>query len=132
MENQSKNALSDRYNRTVDYLRISVTDRCNLRCFYCMPESGVRLMSHEDILRYEEILKVVDAARSLGFGRFRITGGEPLVRRGVFWLLEKFSERGVNYSITTNGILLRQYARDLRKAGLRRINISMQLLAKVA
>ncbi|MCX6353613.1 MAG: GTP 3',8-cyclase MoaA [Candidatus Aureabacteria bacterium] len=128
MANQSTNALRDHYNRAVDYLRISVTDRCNLRCFYCMPESGVQMMSHEDILRYEEILEVVDAASSLGFTRFRITGGEPLVRRGVLWLLEKLSERGVNYSITTNGILLRQYASDLRRAGLRRINIGLDTL----
>jgi len=120
--------LTDTYGRAVDYLRISVTDRCNLRCFYCMPEEGVTSIPHEEILRYEEILAVVDAARLLGFSRFRITGGEPLVRRGIIWFLSTLSERGMDYSLTTNGLLLQRFARELKGAGLKRINVGLDTL----
>jgi cyclic pyranopterin phosphate synthase len=120
--------LVDRYGRAVDYMRISVTDRCNLRCLYCMPEEGVRLIPHEKVLRYEEILEVVRAARQLGFRRFRITGGEPLVRRGILWFLERLTGKGIDYSITTNGLLLARFARDLKGVGLERINVGLDTL----
>lgn len=122
------NSLTDMYGRKVDYLRISVTDRCNLRCFYCMPEDGVEPISHDAVLSYEELLKIIGTARAIGFERFRITGGEPLVRRGIAWFLSALSERGINYSMTTNGILLRRHARDLSRAGLGRINVSLDTL----
>lgn len=120
----------DTYGRTIDYLRISVTDRCNLRCVYCMPATGVVPIAHDEILRYEEILTVVDAARSLGVRRFRVTGGEPLVRKGLIWFLERLSERGVDYSITTNGVLLGRCASDLKRAGLTRINVGLDSLSR--
>lgn len=120
--------LSDAYGRVVDYLRVSVTDRCNFRCFYCMPRGGVAPIPHERILRYEEILSVIDAARRLGFRKFRITGGEPLVRRGITWLLNALSERGVDYSLTTNGLLLGRFAGELAAAGLKRINVGLDTL----
>ena len=120
--------LSDTYGRVVDYLRISVTDRCNLRCLYCMPREGVASIPHEQILRYEEILSAIDSARRLGFKRFRITGGEPLVRRGIIWFLGMLSERGVDYSLTTNGLLLRRFAGELAAAGLKRINVGLDTL----
>ncbi|MEI6632648.1 MAG: GTP 3',8-cyclase MoaA [Chlamydiota bacterium] len=120
--------LVDPLGRPVTYLRISVTDRCNLRCGYCMPREGVNPIPHADVLRYEEILAVVRAARSLGFDRFRVTGGEPLARRGVLWLLERLASEGAPVSITTNGILLARFARDIAGAGLRRINVGLDTL----
>jgi len=132
MEEKTTRSVSDPYGRVIDYMRISVTDRCNLRCFYCMPREGVKSISHGDVLRYEEILQVVDAARSMGFGKFRITGGEPLVRKGIFWLLEKLAERSIRYSLTTNGILLRRYAADLGRSGLDGINVGLDTLDRNA
>lgn len=121
-------SLVDGLGRRVTYLRISVTDRCNLRCFYCMPQGGVPPIRHDEVLRYEEILTVVRAARSLGFERFRVTGGEPLVRRGLPWLIERFAVEGAPVSLTTNGILLARFARDLAEAGLRRVNVGLDTL----
>ena len=119
---------SDGYNRRIDYLRISITDRCNLRCFYCMPEGGVPAVPHDKVLRYEEIYRVVEAARGMGFARFRITGGEPLVRRGVAGFLSGLSARGLTYSLTTNGLLLGRLARELAGAGLERVNVGLDTL----
>ncbi|KPK89892.1 MAG: hypothetical protein AMJ94_10990 [Deltaproteobacteria bacterium SM23_61] len=114
----------------MNYLRISVTDRCNLRCRYCMPKEGVSQFGHSEILSYEEILRLATLAVKRGINKIRITGGEPLVRKGVVYLLEKLSGLpGVNdLSMTTNAILLREFARDLRRAGLKRLNISMDSL----
>jgi GTP 3',8-cyclase len=122
--------LSDSFQRPINYLRISVTDRCNLRCVYCMPESGVALMSHYDILSYEEIYSVVKAAAELGITRVRLTGGEPLVRAGLPDLISMIAgiETIEDISLTTNGILLAQYASDLKEAGLRRVNVSLDTL----
>lgn len=122
------NGLVDRYSRRVDYLRISVTDRCNLRCFYCMPSSGIRRLPPEEILKYEELVEIIKCARELGIGKFRITGGEPLVRKGVIGFIEKVAGLGVDFSLTTNGIFLNRYAEDLFNAGLPRINISLDTL----
>lgn len=122
--------LSDSFQRPIDYLRISVTDRCNLRCVYCMPAEGIRLMSHEDILSYEEIYTVAEAAADLGIKKVRITGGEPLVRAGLPRLVQMLARIDAidDISLTTNGILLAHYAAELKSAGLRRVNISLDTL----
>ena len=122
--------LIDGHGREHDYLRISITDRCNLRCIYCMGEDGIQQLTHEDILSYEEILKVVKAGAELGISKIRITGGEPLVRRGVVAFIESVAAvPGIkDLAMTTNGILLSRYASDLKKAGLKRINISIDSL----
>lgn len=122
--------MLDRYNRHINYLRISVTDRCNLRCVYCMPAEGIKLMSHDDILSFDEILEVVKEAARLGINKIRITGGEPLVRKNVVKLVEMISQvEGINdLSMTTNAIILDKYAEDLAKAGLQRVNISLDTL----
>ena len=119
--------MLDRFNRTINYLRVSVTDRCNLRCTYCMPEEGIKLISHEDILSFDEITEVVKAAASLGINKVRITGGEPLVRRGLPELVRMIADiEGIeDLGMTTNGILLPRFARELKAAGLMRVNISL-------
>jgi GTP 3',8-cyclase len=117
----------DSYNRSINYLRISVTDRCNLRCMYCMPVEGIQLLSHKDILSYDEIRDFTKIAVAAGVNKVRITGGEPLVRKGITTLVRMISEiSGISdLSMTTNGVLLKQFAEDLRSAGLHRINISL-------
>lgn len=119
--------MYDRFNRNITYLRISVTDRCNLRCVYCMPEEGINLLRHEDILTFDEIVEVVRAAADLGIVKIRLTGGEPLVRKGIVELVRMISKvEGVqDLSMTTNGILLPAFARPLKEAGLQRVNISL-------
>jgi len=121
---------SDSFQRPINYLRISVTDRCNLRCIYCMPEEGVKLISHEDILTYEEIYTVTKAAAELGIEKIRITGGEPLVRSGLPGLVQMIARiEGIDdIALTTNGILLARYAAELKQAGLQRVNISLDTL----
>ncbi|MBC7228495.1 MAG: GTP 3',8-cyclase MoaA [Thermoflexales bacterium] len=120
----------DAYERPIQYLRVSVTDRCNLRCVYCMPEEGVAKFSHQDILRNEEIVRIVRIAVETGFVHIRLTGGEPLVRKGIVDLVAELARiPGLDdLSMTTNGILLRPYAEELARAGLRRINLSLDTL----
>jgi cyclic pyranopterin phosphate synthase len=122
--------LADSYHRPINYLRISVTDRCNLRCIYCMPPEGIPLMSHGDVLRYEEIDLVARAAAELGITKLRLTGGEPLVRTGLTDLVAMLAKiKGIDdISMTTNGVLLDRYAVGLKKAGLHRVNISLDSL----
>ena len=122
--------LSDSFRRPINYLRISVTDRCNLRCLYCMPTNGVYLMSHGDILTYEEIYLIVQAAAELGINKIRLTGGEPLVRSGLSRLIQMLAQiDGIDdISLTTNGTMLSRYAAELKAAGLRRVNISLDTL----
>ncbi len=124
------NGIKDRYDRIIDYLRISVTDRCNLRCVYCMPAEGVRLIHSEDILSYEEIIRVVRIASRLGVRKIRLTGGEPLIRKDLPHLIESIARvEGVeDISLTTNGLLLARLARALAAAGLKRVNISLDSL----
>lgn len=119
--------MFDRFSRSINYLRISVTDRCNLRCSYCMPEDGIRLLDHSDILSFEEITDFTRLSVQNGITKVRLTGGEPLVRKGIVELVSMLSAiNGVeDISMTTNGILLSEYAADLKKAGLNRINISL-------
>ncbi len=122
--------LSDSFQRPIDYLRISVTDRCNLRCVYCMPEDGIQMMRHDDILSYEEIRSIAAAAAELGISKLRLTGGEPLVRTGLSGLIGMLAEiKGIDdISLTTNGVLLADYAAELKSAGLRRANVSLDTL----
>lgn len=122
--------LVDKFGRVHDNLRISVTDRCNIRCFYCMPEEGVQFMDRRDILSFEEIERFVRAAVPLGISKLRITGGEPLVRRDLPRLVEKLASiPGIrDLALTTNAVLLAQHARDLHNAGLRRLNIHLDTL----
>ncbi|WP_339062027.1 GTP 3',8-cyclase MoaA [Tepidibacillus marianensis] len=124
------NELIDRFGRKHDYLRISVTDRCNLRCVYCMPPEGVEFMPHSELLTYEEIEKVVKTAAKFGVRKLRITGGEPLVRKDLEVLIAKLSRiEGIeDIALTTNGIFLAQKAQALKDAGLTRVNISLDSL----
>ncbi len=122
--------LFDPYQRRINYLRISVTDRCNLRCRYCMPEQGLPLTPHKEVLTYEEILRIVRVFAKEGISKIRLTGGEPLVRKGIVDFVSRLSEieEIKDLSLTTNGLLLKDFALDLKRAGLKRINISLDTL----
>lgn len=122
--------MKDSFGREINYLRISLTDRCNLRCKYCMPEHGVEKTCHEDILSLEEIFEITKTFVRLGVNKVRLTGGEPLIRRDILDLVSNIgSLDGVkDFAMTTNGILLPRYARDLKAAGLTRVNISLDTL----
>lgn len=122
--------MKDSHGRTIDYLRISLTDRCNFRCIYCMPEEGVCSLPHDQILTIEEIEDIVRVAAKHGIRSVRLTGGEPLVRKGVVDLVDSITHMdGIeNVSLTTNGVLLPKMADDLAKAGLHRVNISLDTL----
>ena len=122
--------LSDSFQRPINYLRISVTDRCNLRCIYCMPAEGLPLVSHSEILSYEEILTIVQVAVELGINKVRLTGGEPLVRSNLPHLVRMLAQiEGIDdLSLTTNGILLQHYAPELKEAGIERVNVSLDTL----
>jgi cyclic pyranopterin phosphate synthase len=113
-------------------MRVSVTDRCNFRCRYCMPETGFQWIPHADILRYEEILRIIDAGAKLGIDKIRITGGEPLLRKGLVSFVQRVvAIPGINeVSLTTNGSMLTEYAGLLRDAGIRRINISLDTMKR--
>lgn len=122
--------MLDSYNRAITYLRISVTDRCNLRCAYCMPMSGITFLEHKDILSFEEITAVVKEAIQLGITKIRLTGGEPLVRKNIVELVKQIAAiKGIDdLSMTTNGTLLEHLATPLKEAGLQRLNISLDTL----
>jgi len=122
--------MLDKFNRSITYLRISVTDRCDLRCTYCMPPDGVTPKRHQDILSYEKIINVAREAIELGIKKIRITGGEPLVRKGITYLVEELKKLpGLDeLTLTTNGVRLAKMAVPLKKAGLDRINISLDTL----
>jgi cyclic pyranopterin phosphate synthase len=120
----------DHHNRKITYLRVSVTDRCNLRCIYCMPVKDLKLLNHGDLLSYEEILKVLQAAAEIGIEKVRLTGGEPLVRRNVVHLVESVCQLpGLkDVSITTNGVHLKKRGQEIFDAGVHRINVSLDTL----
>jgi cyclic pyranopterin phosphate synthase len=122
--------LIDAYNRRLNYLRISITDRCNLRCQYCSPRDYIPMLAHEEILRYEEILHLIRISVRLGISKIRITGGEPLTRKGVCEFIRAVKQiEGIrDISLTTNGVLLKNRVDALMTAGLRRINISLDTL----
>ena len=122
--------LTDSHGRNINYLRLSVTDRCNMRCFYCMPKEGIVKKGHEAVLSYEELLLIAEAAVGLGIEKIRITGGEPLVRAGIVGFLERLARiPGLKHlALTTNGLLLAEMAADLYKAGVQRLNVSLDSL----
>lgn len=123
-------ALFDLYDRRINYLRISVIDRCNLRCLYCMPEEGVKTLPRQEILTDEEILRVAEYAVHQGISKIRITGGEPLIRKDLVGLVERIHKIPglADISLTTNGVFLKDLAHDLYQAGIRRVNISLDTL----
>lgn len=122
--------MFDTFKREIYYLRLSVTDLCNLRCKYCMPGSGVTKLEHADILSVEEIEEIVKATAKCGIKKVRVTGGEPLVRKGIVDICERIAaiKEIEEVCMTTNGLLLEKYAKDLKKAGLDRLNISLDTL----
>ena len=122
--------MNDNFNRSINYLRISVTDRCDLRCIYCMPEEGVKKFDHSEILSVEDIDRIVKQAVKLGINKIRLTGGEPLVKKGVIEVCRKISENPEikELCITTNGLQLKNFAKDLKDAGVTRLNISLDSL----
>jgi cyclic pyranopterin phosphate synthase len=126
----SQRRLIDSFGRVHNNLRISVTDRCNIRCFYCMPADNVEFMPKENLLSFEEIERVVRIGTTLGIDRVRLTGGEPLVRRDLHVLVRKLAAVPgiIDIGLTTNGILLEEQAQELRDAGLKRLNISLDAL----
>lgn len=121
------NQLIDNYGRRIDYLRLSVTDRCNLRCIYCMPKKGIKLLDRRELLSFGEILRVIKILSGLGIKKIRFTGGEPLLRDNLLELLRDISNipEIEDLAITTNGVLLGGYLKDIYKVGIRRINISV-------
>ena len=125
--------MKDGFGRIIDYLRISVTDRCNLRCCYCMPEEGVEQLPHEQILRYEDILRLVSIFAKLGVRKVRLTGGEPLARKGLATLVAGLRAiDGIReVAVTTNGTLLVDQLPDLLAAGLTGVNISLDTLREI-
>jgi cyclic pyranopterin phosphate synthase len=122
--------LTDRYQRPIDYLRVSITDRCDLRCIYCTPLGGSPKLAHDDILSYEEFLHLIQVAVDMGITKVRLTGGEPLVRKGVTDFCRRLAGLpGLqSLSLTTNGVMLEELAQDVYDAGIRRINISLDTL----
>ena len=125
--------MLDIYNRKIDYIRISVTDRCNLRCIYCMPEKGIQSVDHKDILSYEEIIYLCENFAKIGISKIKITGGEPLVRDNLAYLIKKIkSIQGINnVTLTTNGILLEEQIDSLVKSGLDAVNVSIDSLDEI-
>jgi cyclic pyranopterin phosphate synthase len=132
LKGNTMGSIHDTYDRTIDYMRISVTDRCNLRCIYCMPSDGVKHIEFRDVMKYEEITKVAEIAAGLGVRKIRITGGEPLFRKDLHFLIASLNKiKGIeDISITTNGILLKKNARLLAEAGLKRVNVSLDTLSQ--
>jgi len=127
MKNKSK--ITDNYDRQIDYLRISITDKCNLRCVYCMPEKGIKPFKQSEVLTDDEIVRFVRIARNYGVRKVRITGGEPLMRKNITHLISSIKETGIHeLGLTTNGIKLSEHAAELKKAGLDRVNISLDTL----
>lgn len=125
--------MLDRQNREIDYLRISITDRCNLRCVYCMPANGVQSVAHRDILTFDEIVRIVRISETLGICKIKLTGGEPLVRKGAAELVREI--RTVSeieqVTMTSNGVLLGDQAAGLKAAGLDAVNVSLDSLDPV-
>ncbi len=122
--------MIDGNGRNIDYIRISLIDRCNLRCVYCMPEEGVDLVPHEEILEFEEILRLARVFAALGIKKIKLTGGEPLVRKNVAYLVKELKKiPGITkVTITTNGLLLKEQMKDLSEAGIDGINLSLDTL----
>ncbi|MBM3700314.1 MAG: radical SAM protein, partial [Actinobacteria bacterium] len=126
-DKESKDMLCDNFGRKIDYLRMSVTDRCNLRCVYCMPGEGIEMLGHGDMLSYEELLRAAKLFAEAGIKKIRLTGGEPLVRKDIITLVEglKNIRQIEDVSLTTNGLLLRRHLKALSDKGINRLNISI-------
>jgi cyclic pyranopterin phosphate synthase len=124
------NILVDKFGRSYKYLRVSVTDRCNFRCKYCQPSHDFDMLSHQDILRYEELLFTIETFAELGVNKIRVTGGEPLVRKNISYFLKQIKDlKGINeVTLTTNGSLLDRFAKNIYEAGITRINVSIDSL----
>ena len=122
--------MTDDFGRNINYLRVSVTDLCQFRCIYCIPENGIKQLDHKELLSLEEIYTVIREFTMLGVDKIRFTGGEPLVRKGILGLVESVSrlEKIKDIAMTTNGALLEKMAVPLRKSGLHRVNISLDTL----
>jgi cyclic pyranopterin phosphate synthase len=121
--------LKDSYNRQIDYIRISITDKCNLKCVYCMPSKALKFFKEKEVMTNDEILRFVRIASKHGLRKVRITGGEPLTRKNITSLISSIKKTGIrDLSITTNGIILSKIAKDLKKAGLDRVNISLDTM----
>ncbi|MBC8461950.1 MAG: GTP 3',8-cyclase MoaA [Deltaproteobacteria bacterium] len=127
---KSKKYLIDQHDRRLNYLRISVTDRCNLRCLYCIPCEGIAKLRHDDILTYEEILRLAMIAVSLGVNKVRLTGGEPLLRKGIYEFLPRLTALSglKDVSLTTNGLFLKDNLEKIRTSDIKRINVSLDTL----
>ncbi|WP_205780546.1 GTP 3',8-cyclase MoaA [Mucilaginibacter limnophilus] len=124
------NALTDNHGRIVNYLRLAVTDRCNLRCFYCMPEHGLNWLSRSELMSYEEMLRMCRVMAGMGIEKVRITGGEPFVRRGIMQFLTSLSKiKGINeLTLTTNGVLTAPFVPQLKDIGIKSVNLSLDTL----
>lgn len=132
MQLDNTNMLTDKWGRTIDYLRIAVTDRCNLRCFYCMPAEGIQYLKKDELLSYEEIIRLTTVFASLGVRKVRITGGEPFVRKDIIQLIKNISKiNGIeSVNITTNGVLTLPYLDQLVTLGIDQVNLSLDSLNK--
>lgn len=124
--------LIDNYGREINYMRLAVTDRCNLRCFYCMPESGIKYMLRKDLLTFEEMYRMISVFSEMGISKLRITGGEPFVRKGIIEFLEEVSKNSKieEINITTNGTTTKQYIQKLEEIGIKSVNLSLDTLNK--
>lgn len=125
-----KQTILDNHGRPINYLRLAVTDRCNLRCFYCMPEEGINYLPRKELLTYEEMERVINILSSMGINKLRITGGEPLVRKDLIPFLQRVrnTHKDLKISMTTNGVLTQEYLEDLKQLGIRDINLSLDTL----
>jgi molybdenum cofactor biosynthesis protein A len=128
--NNSKDILIDNWGRKVNYLRIAVTDRCNLRCFYCMPEEGINYLPKKELLTYEELLRLAKIVAELGVNKIRLTGGEPFIRRDFISFLDQLNQiPGIDsIHLTTNGVLTHKYLDDLKTVGIKSVNLSIDTL----
>jgi len=124
--------LIDQHNRAINYLRISITDRCNLQCLYCVPQGGIAKLRHEDILTYEEIIRLTRIAVNLGVYKVRLTGGDPLVRKGIYEFITQLTDLSglEEVSLTTNGIYLKENLEKIKSSGIKRINVSLDTLRR--
>lgn len=122
--------IADQFGRIHDYLRISLTERCNLRCFYCMPEDGIVLSEKSNLMSHEEVIAIAQQFVQLGVKKIRLTGGEPLLKKNIEKIIEELSQLPISLGITTNGILLEKYIDLFNKCGVKDINISLDTLNK--
>lgn len=124
----SSNTLIDQFGRKHEYLRISLTERCNLRCFYCMPEEGIELSEKSNLMSHEEVIAIAKTFVNMGIKKIRLTGGEPLIKKNIEAIISELSQLPINLGITTNGILLDKYLSLFKKSGIKDINISLDTL----